>query len=197
VFTILFSEEQALKAMGDLAERLEAFPGSFKKAIKKGLRFTGKDVKKLAVNRLAERYRAKKGDIGRKIEVQAINSGYGVRIWGVGRNLLISAFTATPKMVKDKYGITHKGAKVAVLKATKPKLLKGAFFGKDMVFTRQTSRAYPIKAVYGPSIVGFFSDKKELEDLTEKGFENLLKNMRRGADRELRRLIYGKGNQGA
>jgi hypothetical protein len=190
-FTVSIDGPGASLAMGRLADGLKNFPGAMKGAIRKGMKFAGEDVRREVVRKLADRYRAARKDIKGKTKVAVAAGGLGVTVSGEGRPLLLEKFKASPYQTSDRLGRARTGVRAAVLKSVRPRPVSGAFMAGGRIYKRTGPNARPINMVYGPTMIGWIADEREMKPLREHARDVLGRSMRRGAERELARIMHG------
>jgi hypothetical protein len=212
-----FGDAECARLMGDLADKLRQFPKGLEGAIKKGLAFTGRDTRKEAIDILNERYHAKKGDIGKKIKLYYVDKKH-LNLYGRGYTMLLDKYKWSKNMMADKYGRKHMAVKAAVLRENQPKYSKsgrGLFFAtvgknktdaegnpapvlQDLILTRESpTDPLPVEPARGPSMIRFLENETQMALLMAKAKEIFIKQIKRGADRELRRLTFGKAAKAA
>jgi hypothetical protein len=76
----------------------------------------------------------------------------------------------------------------AVLRENAPKLIQGGFLGKGLIFKRVGEERLPIRALYGPTLVGYFANEENLEPIKEGIAANMDEAMEKAATKELKKL---------
>ena len=183
------NRDEALRHMRELAHHLSAFPKNFDKALVDCLNEAAKRGRKRSGDVLSKRYRAPRSKILSRITIRKARTpedAAGVR--GRGRPMTIGSYKMQAFPVTDSRGVRHQGLKAAVLKAERPRVIRGAFVAKGMGFRRRGDGAYPLDAVYGPTAVGFLADEERMRPVGEETLADFEAALHGAAMKQLRKL---------
>lgn len=116
-------------------------------------------------------------------------------IRGEGRPLHLGLW---PQKVVKLYSLNSRqklqGIRVQILKGSGMKLVQGGFRGGNpfndqaLVYRRKGKKRYPIEALRGPSMIGYFTHDENLEPLMEMGRTSLETELIRQAQFRLGRV---------
>ena len=177
--TVPLDDPRAAALLGRLARELRRFPGEFEKARVRVLNRTGAHMRTQATRILAERYAAKVGELRRKFSVTRASSGAPfVLLRGEGQPLHLGLWPGGTAVVRQE-GRRYLGARVQILKGGGRKLVQGGFravSGRNqagLIFKRKGQARYPLKTLYGPSLIGYLTNPRQ-SDLVENMARNYL-----------------------
>jgi hypothetical protein len=158
---------RAAALLGRLAEALYKYPGELEKVMVMALNKVGANMRAEAVRMLAERYTAKVSDIRRKLGVtKASRKSPVVLLRGEGRPIHLGRWPGGPAVLNKTGRYLGVGAEVEILKGSGRRFVKGGFRGMSsknwhlLVFKREGKPRYPVKALYGPSMIGYLSNPR-------------------------------------
>lgn len=191
----------AVSLLGRFGQALDRFPGELEKTLIGALNRTGTAVRTGAVKILADRYTAQRADIMRKIRVEkASGRQLGVMILGRGRPIHLGRWNSQTKTVNDSSGVLGGGkrkyrfATVQILQGGMRKVVKDGFLGVSsknrhtLLFKRMGAGRYPIKGLYGPSMIGHLTESERLDELQLLAKMRLEKALKREAESRLQKL---------
>jgi|GEM_PF-4072454 len=194
--SVSLDEARAAAILGWMADHLRRFPKEFEATKIVSLNRVGSRVNTRAIRLLTERYAAKRAEIVRKIKVTKASSAQPFfHIRGEGRPIHLGRW---PQKSVKIFSLGRRrrlsGLRVNILKGSGFNLVPGGFGGvssknnQDLVFKRETEKRLPIKALYGPSIIGRLTKDENLEPLLELGRTSLTVELQRQAQFRLRKL---------
>lgn len=193
-FYVPLDDARASLLLGQLADRLRAFPGELQKSQIASLNRVGATLNKEALKVLTARYTAKRADIQRKMRLDKASGGrLMVSLRGEGRPIHLGLWPNSQAVVrKGKH--KYRGARVKILKASGRKLVKGGFGGvssknqHSLIFKREGKARYPVKGLYGPSMIGWLTRSEHQEPLMTLARTRLELELRRDAAYRLSKL---------
>jgi hypothetical protein len=194
--TVRLDQAEAHRLLGRLADSLDAFPGQLTKTLNVAINAVATKTKSHAVKIITGRYAIKAAKIRDKIKVKKSKGDYlSASVVGTGRPNVLSNFDHKRVRVGRRRGV-----KVRVLKSSGHTLLKGGFLaegtnvntgekmGREFIFAREGANRYPIKMLYGPTLVGWFTDEANMAELQSFAESQILGTMTGVAEAHLRKL---------
>jgi len=174
------------RQLAQLTKELASIPKAAPKAISRGINDTVKSGRTKAKREIANHLALKVGQINKHISVKrASKTRYVGEINFDGKPIPLVDYVRNPeskigkkkplkiRVHKDKGAETHTTSFIG----------RGSGSGKPLVFKREGKAAYPIKALYGPTIAGAFRGNKTVHANTVKHInDNLIKNITRNVD---------------
>ena len=200
MITARLDRPEAIRILGRLGHRLDAFPGQLIKTLNVTINAVATKTKSHAVKILTGRYAIKAGKIRDKIKVKRSKGDYlSATVEGSGKQVLLDNFDYREVNVGR-----YRGVKVRVLKSSSRKLLTGgaggAFmaFGRNIetdevmdrrfIFERQGKARYKLRIMYGPSLVGWFMDPANMAVLQAFAESQLVGTLTGVANAHLKKL---------
>jgi len=193
--TVPLDDARAAALLGRLARELRRFPGELAKIHVNALNSVGRKVRNKAISELTKRYAAKPDDIKSKVALFRASPGKPLfMVRGVGRPIHLYKWPKQMLMLDGQDGRMHRGVNTQILKGGGYKVVKGGFVARSsrnkerMIFSRKGGKRYPIKGLYGPSMIGYFTNDENLEMLTALARNSLEPALQRTAIRRLNKL---------
>ena len=187
---VSLDSELAAAMLGRLGANLRAFPGALSKTIVTTVNSVAARTRTRAITLLKKRYAAKPESIAGKIKIKkAYGNVLGASVWGIKRGSSLSSYPHEAIAVRIG-NRNYRGVKVNVMKGGAWKTVKRGFLakGKGDVALIYKWKSGKLKALYGPSLSGWFAVEENLNDLTEVARQRIGKTLQAVAENNLKKL---------